>query len=263
MKTYVLSLPDDHARRQQLNRSFGESAREFVYVDAIDGRNGHVPNAPPPCAKNRRRPMTGPEVACSLGHMGIYERILNEVRNGEYCLVLEDDVQGTAEALKNIESLASDLPPGSVIILGGQQGMARARHLYGYLSQWQGVFRVPHFQLRNLARTCCYMLGVDVARSILLSQQKCLNRADDWVALLSNVRNVYYLDVLQHPVLDGLNSHIEQTRSSLYQDGFRVRWKRDGVRESLARPLTRWATSLLSSAVGLHRIHVSYKSTHR
>lgn len=255
MRIYLLSLPDDEQRRAALRDRFPEHFPRFQLVPAIDGRNGLPTPGMRICRRNRNRPLSSTEIACALGHLDIYGRILEEAaENNAFSLVIEDDVIGTTEDLRRIERLAAALPRNSMAILGGQQGMARARHLHGYATSWEGVYRIPASQLRNLARTCCYLLDKDTAILLMRQQSSCLTRADDWAGLLAKHQHVYFTPILSHPFPNRFNSHIDVSRSKLYSGGILARWHRDGLRESIARPFARNLTPLFGPLVGLKRI---------
>ncbi|SDW43991.1 glycosyltransferase family 25 protein [Marinobacter mobilis] len=256
MNIYVLSLPDDHQRREALELQFPRYAPKFRFIDAVDGRSASPITDIPPCAKDRHRPLTGPEIACSLGHLKIFQSIVESKANPtSFHLILEDDVIGDCGRLEKIGEILLALPPKSLAILGGLQGMSRARHLHGFKSSRASVYRIPELQRRNLSRTCCYAVDFEMAKHLLQQQQRCLHRADDWAALLKGEYNVFYSPVLAHPTADTANSHIEQGRSHQYNGGLIKRWYQDGWKESIGRPLTRIFTPFLARYLHLHRIH--------
>lgn len=261
MKTFVLSLPTDRLRKSILESQFPCHFPYFEIVDAIDGRTKQVNTDIPACKKDKRRPLTSTEVACALGHIKIYEEIKKYGnKENNFNLILEDDIQGSPDDLEKIQQLSSFLPKKSIIILGGLGGMQRAQNLYGYLSPWPNIYRVPKPQRRNLSGTCCYLLDTVMAEHLLDKQNICLHRADDWPALLKNERNVFYTPLLSHPTPNIGNSHIEKERARRYSGGIIKRWYRDGCKESFARPITRISTPILAPFFGLYRINHNIKS---
>jgi hypothetical protein len=256
VKVYVLSLPEDDQRRDSLKWQFPEHFSSFEIVPAIDGRCKPPDYDVPQYPNNCRRPLSSTEAACALGHMRIYSQILNcPDTSSAFSLVMEDDVQGNKEQLGRIEWLATQLPPQSLVILGGLQNMPRARHLYGYTTPWTGTYRISVSQRRNLTGAYCYLLDARMAEHLRRQQSHCLNRADDWAYLAASEPHVFYAPIMSHPSLDGDNSHIEKTRAFLYQGGIIQRWQRDGWRESLARPAARLLTPIAAAWLGMKLIH--------
>lgn len=255
MKTYVLSLPDDTARRSALFAQFPNRAKEFEIVEAIDGRKEKPAFHQPLCRFDQKRPLTSSEIACTLGHLRIYEKIIaQDDHSGAFYLILEDDVLGTPKHMQRISQIAPSFPKKSLVILGGQQGMYRAKHLYGYPFQHQEVFRTPRIQRRNLVRTACYLVDAEMASHLHRQHQQCLTRADHWSWLTRDCDHVYYTPLLAHPVQNHTNSHIEAQRANLYSDMFWQRWQRDGWRETVARITSRALTPIATPFIGLTKI---------
>lgn len=255
MKIYVVSLPDDHARRERLASLFPLRFADFEIVPAVDGRKSSPFLDTPQCKHNRHRPLTNTEIACARSHLNVYERIVNDSpqRQG-FVLILEDDVQGDSAQLDDIEKFMPSLPRKSIVILGGLQGLPRAKQLYGYPVVGTGLYKIPRFQLRNIARTCCYLLDCDAAESLLMRQRTCITRADDWASLVDKDTHLFFCSMMSHPDISEAGSHIESSREILYSDGLMGRWRRDGIRESLVRPAVRIITPLIARAMGLRRV---------
>jgi len=255
MKTYVLSLPDDTTRRAALFAQFPHHAKEFEIVAAVDGRKEKPAFHQPLCRFDQNRPLIPTEIACTLGHLHVYEKIIAEDNDhGAFYLILEDDVLGTTEHMQRISQIAPSFPEKSLVILGGQQGMYRAKHLHGYPFQDKNVYKIPRFQRRNITRAACYLIDVAMVSHLHQQHQQCLTRIDHWAWLTRHCAHVYYAPILAHPVQNHTNSHIEAQRADLYAGLFWQRWQRDGWRETVSRIASRSLTPLLAPFIGLKKI---------
>lgn len=91
---FVISLPDNVERRQQMTNALSGIELPFEWVDAVDGRTFNVLDQPVYDSKNRMRwfgkHLTGGEIGCLLSHKKIYQKIITD--NIEQALIFEDDV---------------------------------------------------------------------------------------------------------------------------------------------------------------------------
>lgn len=91
---FVLSLPDDEARRQPLLDRLTQMGLPFRLFYGVDGRAGLPADSLPlidreATAKRMGRAMTDGEFACALSHQNIYRTMVEEGLPG--AVVLEDD----------------------------------------------------------------------------------------------------------------------------------------------------------------------------
>ena len=92
---FVLSLPDCHERRSRITASLNHLGIPLEFVDGVDGRNGLPPEYESQIDREAARRaghlLCDAEFACSLSHIKIYRKIVEE--KIEYALILEDDIQ--------------------------------------------------------------------------------------------------------------------------------------------------------------------------
>lgn len=91
---FVISLTDAGARRAEITRQLDALDIPFSFVDAIDGRNGLPADYEgmvdrPGTLAVMHRSMADAEYACTLSHMSVYRRIVEDGLPG--AVILEDD----------------------------------------------------------------------------------------------------------------------------------------------------------------------------
>jgi glycosyl transferase family 25 len=91
---FVISLPGETKRREQVAAHLNERGIPFTFFDAVDGRNFDIHTMPVYNGARRRayfgRDLRGGEVGCLLSHKGIAQKMIDD--NIPHALVLEDDV---------------------------------------------------------------------------------------------------------------------------------------------------------------------------
>lgn len=228
---YVISLARENQRVDEFKHRFHELMDKIMFVDAIDLRRGEDANAlcmPAPCRRNHRKPLVATEKGCALSHMKAYATFLsNESLN--WALILEDDILGSPRDLERIRDALAILPKDGFLLCGGQEGKNGARFLYGKKTRMNDLYELPPFVWNFMSGACCYAVSRSAARAVLDSQQRCLDRADNWIDLLPIKTPVYYLPVLAHPLLME-TSHIDVARNRVIgtRNSLRRVW-RDGV----------------------------------
>lgn len=190
MKIYVLSLLNDEKRRHELCLNFPKSYSKFQFV--WGGKDSNLEDI------NFVKNMGVNEVNCALGHV----EILNKITLAEkgFSLVLEDDMQGSDQDILKIEQLYSKLPENSLLIAGCLPQLKSLNHLYGikYCEKYN-CYKIPKFYYKFLVGACAYVVDQDVAKFLLIKQNKKITRADDWGRLLENHENVFLSYILKHP----------------------------------------------------------------
>lgn len=93
IRVFVISLPDCFDRRKKITRNLKFLGIPFEFIDAIDGRNGLLPEYENQInrveAVLRGRMPSDAEFACALSHVKVYRRIVDE--KIPWSLILEDD----------------------------------------------------------------------------------------------------------------------------------------------------------------------------
>ncbi|MEH6501558.1 glycosyltransferase family 25 protein [Halopseudomonas aestusnigri] len=210
----VISLEDDYKRRYDLKKMFVQEANDFRFVDAIDLRSNmgeqsilYDKSIKPPVPN-----LSAVEYGCMLSHVKALSQFIDS--DYDFCLVLEDDVVGDDSSIAYIKNFVTCGAPRKVFALcGGQDGLKNTRYVRGYHLSC-GWFRLSGISKIFLARTCCYLVDRDMAKTLIDKYRASVCRADDWLYLLKGCKNIYYRNLLSHPT-DLSRSHIEASRKKL------------------------------------------------
>ncbi len=216
---FIVSLQRDIARRAAISQSLDNQGLEYEFIDAIDGAqlsddyfNSFASHPIAPSGKG--------ELACSLSHQVIYQKVVDEKL--DWVLILEDDaiidnrlfpIMHDLET-KKIDKMKTDY----VYLLGGQDGInARDRLSLSYFNKLQlgdASLRLLTYHPGKIFRTCCYLIHRNTCQKLIDEFSGGFFHADSW--RLFHKRNIvkgYYLtDIIQHPIVTVENSHIERER---------------------------------------------------
>lgn len=211
LSTYVVSLPQDASRRNELKNNFARHEKDFSYVTAVDGRklDAHTYfQYTLPLYLKHRILMSPSEVGCSLSHIKAFEKFL--LSQQTHALILEDDIQGSDDHLDTIINMLSHLKNDYILITGGQEGINTSR-LYGKQIA-PNLYSIPKASYPYIRRTCCYVITRESAKTLLAKQKKTLTVADWWNHLLEDTdMEMFYAPILKHPI-DISSSNIEKER---------------------------------------------------
>jgi glycosyl transferase family 25 len=211
---YLVSLPSDTERRENLRERLPESYDEFVHVEAINGRDLPARDYYEKTvgfASKHGRPMTPAELGCTLSHLKALETFMDS--SADRALILEDDILGTDTDIETIRALSHRLDDDDLLICGGQDGLESRKYQYGEPTAIPGVYEVCRFSYRYVFRTCCYVVTRRSAQAIINYQNFMLSLADKWDEFFSDTRvKIHYANILSHPV-ELEESHIEQDRA--------------------------------------------------
>lgn len=207
----ILSLATDELRRELIASQLSEFGFPFEFIDAPDGRKNTIP-------KNKLSKLSNTEAACALGHINIYNRLID---SGDECwVVLEDDAivnEKEISALGNILNRIEKSEP-AIYILGGQEGINAARYFVGKLVVKEERYRIlqSYNSSEYVFRTCCYIVTRGAANRIAKGNSELMYAADNWSEFLSNnwivEPFVVRPSLFFHPK-DLRGSHIQQSRN--------------------------------------------------
>lgn len=105
---FIISLADEHARREHMRRECARIGLDAVFTDAADlraadeadiGRLSALPLAKP---RKKQRRLTRGELGCALSHRSIYQTIVD--RRLPYALILEDDAEFVGNPLPLLDA---------------------------------------------------------------------------------------------------------------------------------------------------------------
>jgi len=215
MRIYLISLEQDTQRRNELARRFPQTYPKMQWVQAVNGKNLPAKEYftyAQEYFKTHQKIITPSEVGCTLSHIKALETFLET--DDEHCLILEDDVIGTDADICKIENEFSNKSLNGVVLCGGQIACdAEKYRLYKNIDD--EIFIIAEFSKKFFYGTCCYLVNRWIAKTIIAFQKNSITKADCWNEILGRDINLYYVNILQHPVFMG-NSHIESERSFFY-----------------------------------------------
>lgn len=220
---FIISLKSDIERREKIAGLLNNLKIDFEFFDAIDYRSDEFKSAKKNVSANAGTQyveMTEPEMACTLSHLAVYQRILD--RNLQWALVLEDDVhfdRRLSDVLQALSQSTSPLKSGCSYVLGGQQGTSDYQ-LFGlsllHTQKIGGVrFRKVTYKKHKVTRTCSYIVDQRYCQQALkLFSSHGFYLIDDRKILFENdvMDDIYFCDIVTHPIVNISNSHLELSR---------------------------------------------------
>lgn len=211
---YLVSLDQDSPKRESLAERFPRHYPKMKRVDAVDGRKLSAKEffdyVSTPIEFGHRLMLPG-EVGCSLSHIHALESFLKS--DAEAALILEDDIIGYDSSIDAIMELIPSLPPESLLICGGQEGMPARKYIFGKNAGTAGLYRLAPYSNNHIFRTCCYVVTRISATQILETHRQSLKLADAWGKFFDETTTrIYYTNKLAHP-RELSASHLEQDRS--------------------------------------------------
>lgn len=248
MKKIVLTLLKDEKRRADLKVKFPVSYDFFDFFYAFEKRiaqqyreNCHV-----------KKMMTLSEISCSLGHLKILDNFLESSQKSIF--ILEDDIIGNDDDLIRIDSLINSLEGEFILFVGGLNGLKGRKSLYGtIIDENQKIYKIPSLYHSYIARTCCYIVTRGIAAKISKKQHNFLDYADSWGQLLDAEDNVYFCDILQHPI-DLSDSNIETERLNLRGHSFFSKLLKAGVFLSICLICKKKITKIFALLLGYKKV---------
>lgn len=178
MKTFVISLPDAHARRQSIRRQFDALEHDYEIVDAVRGRALTSEERGRLCDEQRFRRLVGRsitpgELGCALSHLDVYRRVIAD--RHEFALVLEDDAwlsPNVPELLRALERFLRPDRPELVLLSWADSVASRSA-----LRLWSGYMLVP--ALSGIG-SHAYVVTRSAAENLLERLFPVRNTADCW-----------------------------------------------------------------------------------
>lgn len=226
----------DIERRTKLKKQFSAFYQKFIIIDAIDAKNNTSQDIcskyKSSCTHNSRSPLTLGEKCCAISHLKALESFLET--DSDSCIIIEDDLIGNDNDLICAIKIVNKIPSGSLIILGGQQGLKNSKFLCGKKEFDDNTWKIPSYSYPFITRACCYGITRQAAIKVIESQNECLTRSDDWEYFCRNKKiQIFYSNIFSHP--KGLEkSSLENERKA---SGKIEKIKRDGLDKILIRYL--------------------------
>lgn len=210
---YLVSLEQDVARREALEKRFPLHYSEFIHIKAVDGRKlpaKEYYDATLSFFHKHKRPMSPAELGCTLSHIKALESFL--ATDAPFALILEDDVIGTDTNLEQLQDQINHLDENSLLLCGGQTELPSKRYRLVKETINKDILKVSFFSYRFIYGTCCYIVTRKSAQQILAYHAQGITLADKWDEFfVETATKIYYINILQHPEELG-SSHIEADR---------------------------------------------------
>jgi len=174
----VLSLKTEKERRDVISRELLKYKLDFQFSDGVNGLTVEIPRHP----ESR---ITSPEAACSLGHLRIYEELIES--NQEWGLIFEDDVTLSHDFGECFKEIEKEIFPicnrkSTIILLGMQKGLRSHHYFVGKVIGRIGERKIfkSYRSTQFLFGTFGYLINRSAARKILFLNQDLIYKADDW-----------------------------------------------------------------------------------
>ncbi|OAA26595.1 hypothetical protein AT15_06460 [Kosmotoga arenicorallina S304] len=204
MIIYLISLLNEVQRREEMEKKFPGTYKEFIMIEAIDGSKLTAKEyfEKIRCHFFKKYDlMTVGEVGCSLSHMKAYEKLCNS--SHDYALIIEDDIIGKDEDIEKIKKTApkviESFGDNLLWLVGAGRGNRLKKYVYCKNTDLENVYFVHKLSRKYITGTFSYIVTRKAAKSILENQKLCLTLADRWNEILSKETVVLYSQILEHP----------------------------------------------------------------
>lgn len=168
---FVISLPCETKRREQVAAHLNERGIPFTFFDAVDGRKFDIHTMPIYSGARRRacfgRDLRGGEIGCLLSHKSVAQKIVDE--NIPYALVLEDDVILSPDFARVLRDVMNLSYPWELVRFLGSAKVAAARQ--------RTVAKIDdHYRLTRLSTAPggahAYLLSLSGAHKLLRALER-------------------------------------------------------------------------------------------
>lgn len=220
---FIISLKSDVERREKISKLLTNTNINYEFFDAVYYRSAIFQDKKRNVSINSEKvygEMTEPEMACTLSHLSVYQKILDN--DYKWALILEDDVSFDSRMAAVVHTLSQStdiLKKGCTYVLGGQQGTSDYQlfglSLINILKIGPVKFRKVTYKKHKVTRTCCYIVDRQYCqRALSLLSTHGFYLIDDRKILLDNgvMNDIYFCDIVSHPLVNSSNSHLENSR---------------------------------------------------
>lgn len=233
MNKYLISLEKDTLRRELF---FSQpDTQDFEYFTAINTMNKSLEELSNYFNINKfslhySRAATNGEIGCTLSHLAIYQKIIenNEIEENQYSLICEDDALFSREFQKHLNKLINQSIHSDIILLG-QSKVDNFNHFELELSfpttlnilnkhNFSQEFRLCYPYKNYFAGTVCYLIKKSAARTLLQQSKMQENPywlADDFILFGKkfnlDIQIIRPLMAIENPQLD---SNLQSTRGA-------------------------------------------------
>lgn len=220
---FIVSLQQDVEKRAAISKILNEFNLDFTFIDAVYGKElstdylDSLRDNSSGKLVNRGFPASPGEIGCTLSHLKAYQQVVDQ--GLEWACILEDDAILDGRFKKFINEFNSkDLNPLNLYLLGGQIPGSEKVIVKSVkniiLIGGQKLYRTIKSE-QFIYRTCCYLISLDLAKSLIYLSKNEFILADDWKYLIQKglIKEIYLSDFIEHPV-DLSDSHIQKEREA-------------------------------------------------
>lgn len=221
---FIISLKSDAGRREKIAKLLVDVNIDYHFFDAIDYRSDlfqeKKKNALNSNLQNSYGEMTEPEMACAFSHLAVYQQIVD--RGLEWALILEDDVtfdHRLADVVNDLSQSTDSLRKRCTYVLGGQQGTSEYQlfglSLFDVINVGGVRLRKATYKKHKVTRACSYIVDQHYCQQALnLFSTHGFYLVDERKFLIENgvMDEIYFCDIVTHPIVNSLNSHLENSR---------------------------------------------------
>lgn len=251
IKVYVISLPEDQCRRNDMRKRFGCMYDDFEIIDGVR-LSERKELADIYGRQSFDLKLTLAELGCALSHVSALERF---IRSKASCaLILEDDAIGAAADIIEIANVMESLPNDAFLLCGGQDGLRGEPYNYGKQCGIKDVFQIPGIAKKFYTRACCYCVTVQSAAHLLGIQKRELGLSDNWGDYFKEWESFFFTKKIMHPICL-FDSNIEFDRLASVPKSELARIRKDGISRVLKRFFSKLLIRRFSSLLGLVKIN--------
>lgn len=123
MKKYLISLDKDQHRRELFFRQ--ENTQDFEIFSAINTMNSELSDLNKAFnltqfEQHYGRKVTKGEVGCTLSHLAVYQKIIEDeqIKLDDYVLICEDDALFNQDFQQNLERILAQNPSSDLLLIG-------------------------------------------------------------------------------------------------------------------------------------------------
>ena len=156
-KIYYINLDRRPDRNEHINNELKKINFEgpIERIDAIDGRKTNIGNLPNALitdegkydAQDKNKGMyyilTPGAVGCALSHLKTYNKIIEEMKNDEHALILEDDITINNDFMNQLNNYVNKIPQFDILFLGYHMhanSEEKKEEIYGKPGKIWGLF---------------------------------------------------------------------------------------------------------------------------
>ena len=172
---FVLSLPDCHERRSRISASLERLGVPFEFIDGVDGRNGLPPEYESQidraATRKAGRILSDAEFACSLSHINVYRRIVEE--KIKYALMLADDHEPLPSLIEYISGRYFE--DAELTQLRHSKAYVRRKGAKPLFGNYRSYLRAPKM---NITGSCACVISRNAAKHFIENALPITKEAD-------------------------------------------------------------------------------------